>query len=309
MAQYGLFVNAKELSVEATNKKLEQLHSDEACRGSFYLVTTTDYSDVPRAGDAHRSKVAEVTPGLLRVNHLIWTETAPIFYHNNIFTFQNEHRYPTVELWDIVYSFLSIIGDKNRFSLRRLEVDVPWPTILIKDEMGVVTAWRRRREWNSRVYEPATYDNSIYPPYEHLCGIGVDYTAPAIEAVFRILGSEGSKLQLSLLPTGMYQPGSSDPDTQQCCGNAEILDHVERMRRQYCVRGAFSRVDVLWKTKTHVKGGAKVVKDLEDGGWDVNTTKDPLIPHVCSSEPACHHKYESPMMSMVMIRRGQTTDS
>jgi hypothetical protein len=273
-------------------------------------VYTPPADPIEGAREARRSKVADVTLGLLKVNYLIWTETTSIFYHNNIFAFQNEHRYPTVELWDIVYSFLSIIGGKNRSSLRYLEVDVPWPTVLVKDEMGIVTAWKRRREWKRRVYESRQYDNSLYPPYDHFVkGCGVDYAAPAIESVFRILGTEGSKLELSLLFTGSYIPGSNDPHTQENCGNAEIPDHVERMRRRYCVKGDVSRVEILWKTHTHAKGGAKVVKDLEDGGWDVTATKDPLIPHLCSSEPPCHHKYETPMMSMVMIRRGRTTNS
>ncbi|TVY45760.1 hypothetical protein LOCC1_G003459 [Lachnellula occidentalis] len=143
-------------------------------------------------------KVAAVTFGLLQVNRIIADEAAAVFYHHTVFRFCEFQEWPLAEPWDPLYSFLLIIGDKNRPQLRYLEAQISRPMEVAKDACGTAfsalggSKWMRKvhaRE-NARTYCPVM-DGEDFP-------LAVDYVSPAIEAVFRILGSEGSRLQLLL---------------------------------------------------------------------------------------------------------------
>lgn len=65
-------------------------------------------------------------------------------------------------------------------------------------------------------------------------GVSVDYVSPAIEAVFRILGSEGPKLQLLLLVEFANPPEAIYNINGRLSGwDGEVPDHIKQMRRQF----------------------------------------------------------------------------
>jgi hypothetical protein len=140
-------------------------------------------------------KVAALTFGLLRVNKMISVEAAAVFYHRNVFKFGGSHDCHLVDGWHPLYSFLFTIGDRNRAYLQYLEAEISRPRAVTKDTDGTISSLVEGSFWMRKVHARDQHTR-IYPPVDDqpYLGPSVDYISPAIEAVFRIMGSTGSKL-------------------------------------------------------------------------------------------------------------------
>jgi hypothetical protein len=223
-----------------------------------------------------------VTFGLLRVNRMISIETSAVFYHHNVFKFGGSQQWPLVDPWDPLYSFLFTIGDRNRSYLQHLEAEISRPRPVSKDDYGTTSWLVTGSFWMRKVYARDQHAR-IYPPvHDQLySGPSVDYVSPAIEAVFRVLGSEGSKLQLLLQLEFAGLPGTTYDINGRLSGwSGEVPDHIEQMRRQFTCypKGDGLRVDVLWKAMFFKSEFASRAKEIENGGWDVLEMQDAIGP-------------------------------
>lgn len=228
------------------------------------------------------SKVTGVTFGLLQVNKTITMEAAAVFYHNNVFYFGGSENYYLVDPWDPLYSFLYTIGNRNRSHLRYVEAEISRPLGLFKDSDGTFSRLVTGSNWLRKVYARDQHAR-IYPPVhdQQYYGPTVDYVSPAIEAVFRILGSEGSKLQLSLQLEFANLPKTTlDSGGQSRGWSWEVPDHIESMRKQFGVHsnGAEVRVDVYWKVMFFKSEFESKTREIENDGWDLLKTQDTIGP-------------------------------
>lgn len=228
------------------------------------------------------SKVAAVTFGLLRVNRMISIEAAAVFYHYNVFYFGGSQQWPLVDPWDPLYSFLFTIGDRNRSYLRYLEAEISRPRAVSKDSDGTISSLVDGSFWMRKVYA-RDHHARIYPPVhdQQYSGLTVDYISPAIEAVFRILGSEGLKLQLLLLLEFANLPETMYNISGQLSGwSGEVPDHIERMRRQFTgyPNGDGVRVDVQWKAMFFKSEFESRARKIENDGWDVLKMQETIGP-------------------------------
>ncbi|EPE30123.1 hypothetical protein GLAREA_12846 [Glarea lozoyensis ATCC 20868] len=236
-------------------------------------------------GPQSSSKVAAVTFGLLPVNRMISIEAAAVFYHHNVFCFRGppSHLY-VKDPWDPLYSFLRVIGRRNRSHLQYIEAEISRPQGVWKDFAGSNSLPVHCSSWMRKVCAREQHPRT-YPPMVDQRGTSFDYVSPAIEAVFRILGSEGSRLQLLLqkgftpllMGDGMY----NDYDYGYRYGwSEEVVDHVEQMRRQFtkCPNGDGPRVDVQWKTTFFKSQFELKAREIEDNGWGVLEKHDTIGP-------------------------------
>lgn len=124
----------------------------------------------------------------------------------------------------------------------------------------------------------------IYPPVhdQQYLGPSVDFVSPAIEAVFRILGSKGSKLQLSLM-----MGFASLPEITVCESNGllsgwsgEVPDYVEQMRKRFTSlsSGDGARVELLWKGMYFKSEFLPRARRIENDGWEVLEMQDIIEP-------------------------------
>lgn len=252
----------------------------------------TVYSEPPYAPDddekarihSRSSKFPHLALSLFRVNRIIAIESASLFYHHNTFKFGGRHQ-PTLsyinvhpkntDYWDALYSFLYCIGPRNRARLRYIEADISRPLPVTKDTDGTVSSlvtdsWMRKvhaRDQHKRIYPPV-HDG----PYSSLV---FDDVSPAIDAVFRILGHHGFKLQLGLIMEfGIWPRLYSE---EYLSGwSEEVPDHVEAMRKRFTrlPNREGERVEVLWKgggnKSRFIWSSARLVKD----GWEIVGVQD-----------------------------------
>ncbi|KAF2192380.1 hypothetical protein K469DRAFT_716915 [Zopfia rhizophila CBS 207.26] len=253
----------------------------------------TVYSEPPYVPDddnqariySPSSKFPHLTLSLFRVNRTIAIESASLFYHHNTFKFGGRHQ-PTLshmdvhskntDYWDALYSFLYCIGPRNRARLRYIEADISRPLRVTKDTDGTVCSlvsgsWMRKvhgRDQHARIY-PSVCDES----YPRLAVF--DDVSPAIDAVFRILGHHGFKLQLSLIMDFGVWP--------QLYGeeflfgwSEEVPDHVEAMRKQFTrpPNGEGERVEVLWKGGGEKSRFIWSSERLVQEGWEIVGVRD-----------------------------------
>ncbi|KAL5328849.1 hypothetical protein ACEPPN_002357 [Leptodophora sp. 'Broadleaf-Isolate-01'] len=256
------------------------------------------------------SKVSTVTFSLLRVNRTISIEAAAIFYKHNIFHFRGSQQYPLVDPWDPLYSFLLTIGDRNRACLRYIEAEISRPRALWRDACGSTSALVNGSFWLREVYKCARDQHSIgsgggvhkYPhvhDQQYEPGPTRDYISPAIEAVFRILGAAGSKVQILLLLGFAGLPEITDLNGwgRLSGWSAEVPDHVEEMRRRFTgdagnprkngggggggnvnEEEGGGRVDVRWRAMFFKEGFEERVGKIEEDGWDVLDVRDMVGP-------------------------------
>ncbi|KAF2815999.1 uncharacterized protein BDZ99DRAFT_457916 [Mytilinidion resinicola] len=253
------------------------------------------YSEPPDPPDAAKrarthswsSKYPHLTLGLLHVNRTIAIESASLFYAHNTFKFGDLHH-PTqpqhygfpdhtgIEYWDAIYSFLYCIGPQNRARLRSIEADISRPPPVIKDTDGTVSSripgsWMRKvhsRDQHTRIYPPV-YD-ATWPDFAY------DDVSPAIDAVFRILGQQGLKLQLSLIMEYDRWPQLYYEEHYVSGWSEEVPDHVEAMRKRFTLlqNGEGERVEVLWKGGGEKGRFVRSTKSLVEGGWEIVDVQD-----------------------------------
>jgi len=249
----------------------------------------TVYSAPPDRSDEHRGgvypKLFPLTLGLLRVNKTIAAEAAAVFYHRNTFAFSAPYHSFEFDTWDPLYSFLLTIGATNRAHLLRLEAAISRPMEIIKDADGTITTCAYGPRWLRKVYARDQHLR-VYPPVDsnRVIGLTVDYVSPAIEAVFRILGPNGSNLRLSLTMVDGYLPGIAlfydDYSDWNSWWSLEIPDYVEIMRSQFTSRfpGDEGRVEVLWEGSSVKSAIDPAVDRVEKLGWEIIEMKEPFGP-------------------------------
>lgn len=222
-------------------------------------------------------KVAHLTFGLLRVNKMISTEASAIFYRYNVFKFRGSQNYYEADSWDILYSFLFTVGERNRACLQYLEADISRPMAVAKDANGTISSLFDGSFWMRKVYARDQYAR-IYPPVRNqYLGESVDYISPAIEAVFRILGTKGSRLQLLLIMEFADFPEISIYESNGLSGwSKEVPDYVEQMRKRFTSlsSGDGAKVEVLWKGTYFKSEFLPQIKRIENNGWEVIEIQD-----------------------------------
>ncbi|KAL2070717.1 hypothetical protein VTL71DRAFT_13743 [Oculimacula yallundae] len=249
------------------------------------LIPSRDMHDSENR-ELQSSKVAAVTFGLLKLNRQISIEAAAIFYHDNVFRFGKSQHWPLEEPWDAMFSFFLTIGPRNRSYVRYVEAEIPRSKSVSKLPNGTVSSMVCGSLWLRKVHAKDQHTR-IYPPaHDEYIGLAVDHVSPAIEAVFRLLGPDGSDLKMSLLLSTAYLPGATFYDMgEHSVWSGEIPDHIERMRRQFTGRsgGEGVRVDVQWKAtipKTEMESQLGEGKP-KSHGWDVLDIHDLVGPLRC----------------------------
>jgi hypothetical protein len=118
----------------------------------------------------------------------------------------------------------------------------------------------------------------IYAPYDHPInglGLAVDFLALGIEAVFKLLGSEGSPVKLVIRPAMSFSPGlefSSSYFREQW--SEEVPNHIEKMRRLYTMnQDAVLRVRVIWTSFFYDKELSYILVQIESNGNSVAIDK------------------------------------
>ena len=214
-------------------------------------------------------KLPSLTLSLLRVNKTISLEAAAIFYYSNTFLFTGP------ETWDPLYSFLLIIGAKNRGHLKHIEAGISKPIQLKSHPDGTLTIRASDTHWTCTVFPRDIYSRSYPPEVGSVYGeLEVDYVSPAIEAVFRILGPSKTTLRLDLIMEPGFLPGVQlaiddyVPDSNRW--SLEIPDHVERMRREFtAASGGDNKVEVVWKGSGSRDYFDREVGHIRKIGWEI----------------------------------------
>ncbi|KAH8601812.1 hypothetical protein B0O99DRAFT_680929 [Bisporella sp. PMI_857] len=218
---------------------------------------------------------------LFAVNKAISAEAAAVFYHRNTFKFlmKLDRQYrpgynrPSFNPWGILYSFLYVIGDVNRAYLRFLELEISQPKSVAKELNGTISSLKNGSHWVRKVHARDQYPR-LYPcaQYDQYQGPTVEYISPAIEAVFRLLGSERQQLQLLLktemnnlpenrvLPHNGYRIGWSN----------EIPDYIEQMKKRFTTSlRDEAQVEVLWEVPYFKSYFVSKMKTIKNDGWEV----------------------------------------
>jgi hypothetical protein len=225
-------------------------------------------------------KVADLTFGLLLVNKMISVEASAIFYRYNVFKFRGSQNYYQADSWDLLYSFLFTIGNRNQACLQYLEADISRPMAVVKNANGKISSPLNGSFWMRKVYARDQHAR-IYPPVhdQQYLGESVDHISPAVEAVFRILGTKGSRLQLLLI-----MEFASFPEISICESNGllsgwseEVPDYVEQMRKRFTSLSSgagANKVEVLWKGTYFKSEFLPQIKRIENNGWEVIEMQD-----------------------------------
>ena len=221
-----------------------------------------------------------LTFGLLKVNKMISAEAAAIFYHQNTFRFEmlkpQEHLGKIDDLlspWDLLYSFLFVIGDTNRALLQSLELDISRSRAVAKEPNGTMSSLIAGMFWLRKVHARDAYPRLYAPVYDdsQFQGPSVEYISPAIEAVFRLLGVNQARLQL-LLRTGF----NDLPEVNVAMNGYrygwtnEVPDHIEQMRKRFTTSlGSQAQVEVIWETSCFKSLFLSKIKRIKYDGWEV----------------------------------------
>jgi hypothetical protein len=210
---------------------------------------------------------------------MISTEAAAIFYHQNILRFEilkpQEYLGKIDDLlspWDLLYSFLFVIGDTNRTSLQFLELDISRSRAVAKEPNGTMSSLIAGMFWLRRVHARDVYPRLYAPVYDdaQFQGPSVEYISPAIEAVFRLLGA---KARLKLL----LRTGFNDLPEVNVAMNGyrygwtnEVPDHIEQMRKRFTTSlGSQAQVEVIWETLCFKSLFLSKIERIKYDGWDV----------------------------------------
>lgn len=200
--------------------------------------------------------------GLLSSNRQVSQEAAAVFYGANTFRFFGDRN------WSPLYSFLEMIGQSNRDSLRYLEVRVPQPERLWQHADGTRTTIM---SWPFREVVPRS---RFLPPDSPPFAEQVDHVDPAIEACFRVIGKRTSPLSLVLDLDNFLLPGVTLYDDPHSGGDwtfsMDMPTVVEAVRNEFTADdNLHSNVQVRWKgeyTRDQFKNHATAI---EEKGWMV----------------------------------------
>jgi hypothetical protein len=200
-------------------------------------------------------------------------EAAQILYHFNTFSFSHPEfslgSPVDTDTWDILFSFLHIIGPVNRNHLRNLHLNISYPFTVEMTSSGTLLG--NPNKWIRKVYPRDNFrrlHTAVMGPDRNIVPVArVDYISPAIEAIFRLLEDRGGnrKLRILIQQSDYDLPGVWYEEHEYPTGGVEVADHVESMRLAHG-----EGIEVLWK------GGVVQKKDLEEqmelirfSGWEI----------------------------------------
>jgi hypothetical protein len=163
---------------------------------------------------------------------------------------------------DPLFGFLDCIGQDNRNDLKNLEIEFNVPRSVHVRPDGIVTNPGGHPWWTCKVLPQYHYHNAYPDP--------LDYEVqPAIEACFKILGSYGGVLNLTLDVYHDTLPGTKGGVDRWNSWSAALLDLIEDFNRQYTTR----RVLVKWRGSFKQKLYAHYEKDLRRD-WEILEARD-----------------------------------
>lgn len=172
--------------------------------------------------------------------------------------------------WNPLYTFLQMIGEENRRSLRNLEIPMSKPKQCWQHSDGTRTSRTSLDNWRFRKVIPqSTYLQSYSTP---VVEGPVDHLDPAIEACFRILGNDRPALRLTLILDEHFLPGvemKSDPlQGDKYNFGLDVPIMIERLRQDLTsTSGAKSQVEVLWKGKCWSFAFRGQTELIQQCGW------------------------------------------
>jgi hypothetical protein len=222
-----------------------------------------------------------LTYSLLKVNKTVSLEAAQILYHCNTFSFSrpefNRVSPIDADTWDVLFSFLHIIGPANRTHLRNLHLHISYPCTVEMTSNGTILGDGPAPYWIRKVYPRDSFTRlhgiglKMWPNSSGVPVARVDYVSPAIEAIFRLLGAR-SKLRI-LIRQGDYDlPGVWYEEHGYPTGGVEVADHVESMRRAYG-----EAIEVLWKGWVVQKEDCEEqMEEIRFSGWEI-LGSEPLV--------------------------------
>jgi hypothetical protein len=216
-----------------------------------------------------------LTLTLLRVNKTVSLEAAQILYHCNTFSFSHPEfsRVSPIDAdtWDILFSFLHIIGPPNRAHLQNLHLNISFPLTVEMTSNGTILGYGPEPYWIRKVYPRDNFTRlhgiglKMWPDRSGVPVARVDFVSPAIEASFRLLGGGNRKLRILIQQGDYYLPGVWYEEHEYPAVGVEVADHVEQLRLAHG-----EGIEVLWK------GGVVQKKDLEEqmeeirsSGWEI----------------------------------------
>jgi hypothetical protein len=242
------------------------------------LVSPTPIRISFNPGPAVAKDLQNLTLTLLRVNKTVSLEAAQILYHFNTFSFSDHpdsSRWMSIDTdtWDLLYSFLHIIGPSNSTHLQILQIHISHPLILertsngtlLRDGDGPGPPWIRKVYTRDSFHRLHGNNLRLWFDRSGVPVARVDYISPAIEAIFRLLGRGNRKLRILIQQSDYHLPGVWYDEHEYPTGGVEVADHVENMRLAHG-----QGIEVLWK------GGIVRKKDVEEqmeeirsSGWEI----------------------------------------
>ncbi|CAG8972554.1 hypothetical protein HYALB_00011404 [Hymenoscyphus albidus] len=214
------------------------------------------------------SSKRNIARGLLRCHPVISGEAAAIFYRMNTFSFVGYHS------WYPINSWLQVIGSQNRGYLTCLEIEMHAPMHVKQKSDGARVDAPINCPWTRYEIVSQRHPRLYLPKEGPIEGI-VENINPAIECFFKILGSEGLNLKVTLL-THAWFPGSQPRrEEERVCPESswfgmDLPILIEIFRRLYTMNGGGRpRIDVLWKASLLARLYAKKKREIEAPGWQI----------------------------------------
>ncbi|CZS88651.1 uncharacterized protein RCO7_14123 [Rhynchosporium graminicola] len=131
-----------------------------------------------------------MSPG--RNERMVSIEVAAIFYRQNVFSLTGSEDDYLKSPWDFLHSSIYTIGPRNRSYLRHVKVKIARPGSVSVDSDGTVSSIYKGSNWICTVHGRNQHTRIYALVNRQYQGVSLDYVSPGIEAVFRILGPQGS---------------------------------------------------------------------------------------------------------------------
>jgi hypothetical protein len=248
---------------------------------------------------AMAESVRDLALGLLRSNSLVAREAAAIFYQTNTFGFRGDHN------WDAVIAWLVGIGDVNRAFLTLLEIPVRSPTHVQQNADGTRVALRMA-DLSEEVYQLSSRFSRAAD--ENMEGI-VENVNPAIEDMFKLLGSEGSKLTLYLLlPFGFFPGCLLEEDGREAgafYSGMDVPNLVETVRVIHTSgKEGSPRIEAIWKGEASTPVFVRLKPQIEKRYWVILDEEEGVRHRRGYGVP----DWDEPTIKFSLMRRALTGD-
>lgn len=206
------------------------------------------------------SILQELTLGLLSCSRQIAAEAAASFYRCNTFKFEGH------DVWQPLYGFLRLIGDRNTNHLRDLEVGVDRLVEIQADRYGLRT--EREHKWLfGNVYPRCSSETG---PIDNFYERIVETASPAIRYCFRALGKNGPPLTLKMvMERGSFPFADPWLLSVQEAVSWLTYEKVPELVERFCGEYTSEQVTVIWLGSIDAGSFRKREGDLEGLGWEV----------------------------------------